>query len=237
MKHIPVIFSLLAYTPYIIPMTTMLHTASPHIITVFIKPYYVFNSPDAHKKLKKPGAITRTLLKHSLRGPQQGIYATYAGFVTHSDINGQISFPRKHEQEEITYVLTQKIKPVIIKGNTVNYFVATSADETAFFSLKRLSDAQKNLYYWRVKRIETPTNKRIPVFALQFFVKPHHLFIEEGDFVTENSPHLFLPPIYTTKALTAGANALLFLKVSKFFSPIKFAYNYTTERYATLIKQ
>ncbi|MFA6066108.1 MAG: hypothetical protein WC707_02915 [Candidatus Babeliaceae bacterium] len=240
MKHInalsPTIIFLIFF--YIHGSQDIQKTITPHIITIFIKPSDTMptNTP-VDKKLNKPGTINRTIIKHHLKTfHNKGVYATYAGFVTHSDNNGQIIFPRKHEKNEMIYVLTQKIKPVILQGNTVNYFIATPQADVAYFKAEQLFDEHKKIYYWHVAQQPVPDNRIIPPLSLHFFVKPEHMVIPEGDFVADNNPNLLLPTVYTTKDITIGTNSLLFLKISKFFSPIKFAYNYTTERYALRIR-
>ena len=229
---------ILGIISHYVSAATSQRAASPHVISIFLEPLY--NAPKRlhlHEKLKKPGIINRTIIKHYVTSTSsKGIFATYAGFVSYSDNNGQIFFPRKHEKDEITYVLTQKIKPIILQSNTVNFFVVAPNANVAYVKAERLFDQQRKIHYWHVANQSIPETRRIPIFSINIFVKPQHIVIPEGDFVADDSPHLILPPIFTTSDISREAHALLFLKVSKFFSPVKLSYKYTTERYAVLIK-
>ncbi len=208
----------------------------PSVITLFFQQYFAQELAEGLEKMKKPGRIHRMIFKEQLRSTlQQGIYAAYAGFCTRSDPNGQIVFPREHQGDEITYVVTQRIKPVLVNDATVRYFVLAESAAAEYYKLTRQFDPQKKVYYWRVKKIATPTNRRIPVMGITIFAKPQHLIIQEGDFITEGGANFILPDIWVTKYNTASVNALVFLKNSKYFAPVNKEYRYADERYATLI--
>lgn len=213
---------------------------SPHIITFFVEPYEEQPTKDQQKiqkVIETPGKLNHTILKKRLLNTRnQGLYATYFGFVTHSDANGQVTFPRKHLKDEITFVVTQRIKPVMLKGNTVHHFDLGATIDAAYYQLVRKQDSSKKFFYWDAKKIDIPTNRRIPISAIVLFAKPDNVIMYEGATVTDNNQNLVLPPIYVKPTITTGINALAFLKISKYFRPIKFVYNYTPERYATMIK-
>src|SRR5437879_3856986 len=84
-----------------------------HVINLFIKDF----PKRAHtaKKLKKAGKIA----KHTIEGildhqPLAGIIATYAGYIEVSDVDGEMTFPRKHESNIINLIITDDITPIIM---------------------------------------------------------------------------------------------------------------------------
>ena len=212
----------------------------PHIITFFVQPY---QEPVVrpHEKVQiiseTPGKLNRTILKRQLQSTRnQGLYATYFGLVTHSDANGQITFPRKHFKNEVTFVVTQRIKPVMLYGNTVHHFDMSTSMPADYYNLEIKQDAAKKYFYWDAKKIAAPTNKQVPVSAIILFAKPEHVIIYPGKTATDATENFVLPTVYIKPTITTGINALSFLKISKYFRLVKFVYNYTPERYATMIK-
>ena len=212
----------------------------PHIITFFVQPYQEQAIRPREKVqiiTETPGKLNRTILKKQLQSTRnQGLYATYFGLVTHSDANGQITFPRKHFKNEVTFVITQRIKPVMLYGNTVHHFDMSTSMPADFYRLELKEDVSKKIFYWDTKKIDAPTNRHVPVSAIILFAKPEHVIIYQGKTVTDASENFVLPTVYVKPTITTGINALSFLKISKYFRPVKFVYNYTPERYATMIK-
>ena len=60
--------------------------------------------------------------KHILPASISGIFATYGGFLTVSDLNGEITFPRKHRKPFIYLIITEKMSPIIRSGNTIDHW-------------------------------------------------------------------------------------------------------------------
>lgn len=216
-------------------------TVNPHRITVFVKPFQeVVADAGYHlkrfdKKTKTPGKINRTILKQQLERIRAiGLCVVYNGFCTVSDMNGEITFPRATQQDEVEYVIAQRIRPVILKGATVHHFVVPPSADVAYYQLKRNENEEENYFYWETTKKPVPDHRRVEANMMVFFAKPEQLVIQEELVVTTGEQNLFLPDIFVKN--TVASHALLFLKVSKYFSPVKFVYQYTDDRYATIIK-
>lgn len=212
---------------------------SPYQITVFLKPltHDVDEAAKVLGKVSMPGKLTRAMVKTQLRPIYHtGVFAAYGGFCTYSDYNGQISFPRQTTDEFVEYIITQKIKPVLLRGNTVHHFVIPESADAAYFKVERKKAEDQKYDYWHTEAQNLPANRRISPFALIFFAKPNQLMIQEQDIVALSGQNLLLPDIFVKDSITSGASALLFLKVCKYFSPVKFAYQHTKDRYVRLIK-
>ena len=69
------------------------------LITLFLKPYPVISDKEASEKLAPKfiswAKCSQRAQNISIPAPVSGIFATYGGFLTVSDLNGEISFPRK----------------------------------------------------------------------------------------------------------------------------------------------
>lgn len=193
-------------------------------------------APSAEKAamiLSTPGKLAHSLVKEELRRPVTGLWAAYGGMCAYSDYQGQITFPRRHIGEEITFVITQKIKPIILSGNTVTTFVVAESAPCAYFIVRRR--ATKDLFYWETERIDIPTSRAIPPFAIILFAKPQEIIMNNDLVITNGSPNLLLPPIEVSRATSLAVNTLLFFKVNQYFAPVVRAYRVTDNRFATLL--
>ncbi|HBL98952.1 TPA: hypothetical protein DDZ86_04915 [Candidatus Dependentiae bacterium] len=214
--------------------------ASP-VITFFVSSIIVAPTDDPSKKLKDFSdveTLSKTLMKSELEPDIHdrpvGLYVSYKGFLDFTDENGQIFLPRKHAEDKITLIVTKQLYPIILEGQTVEFFVRKKDAEAAYYKLKRSKDEKTGVFLWTVKKIPTPTSTKIPPEALVIYAKPHDLFIPEGTVTTTGGPNLVLPTIYPTKYLNKDLNALSFLKYNRqFFTPVsqETAYRYAADRY------
>jgi hypothetical protein len=120
------------------------------LITFFIKPYEEDLSSkqqlDFEDTMAQPARISRFMLKKSLKNTSyQGIYATYAGLVTYSDANGQITFPRRQTNDDVTLVITPRLQPRVIHGNTVQRLFLREGFPAVFYNLQRTVDPRQSL--------------------------------------------------------------------------------------------
>lgn len=216
---------------------------SPHVITAFMEPIPTFDEQHeaerAYKLIDQPGKITRTIFKEKLKGnnSNRGAYALYSGFVDTFNENGQIIFPRKQQKDEIKLIVTRKIRPVILRGNTVEHFVRIKDQPIEYYSMKRSFDKDNDLYYWTTKKQNTPESKIIPASALIIFVKPHQVKIYEGKTIAMGGQNLLLPKIYPTKNITTDLNGISFLKINKYFKPVTFKSRRAPDRIGQIIQQ
>ena len=223
---------------------TAIKTSQPAtLITFFIKPVaeQATQSTDSQETpwqnmLAKPAHFSRLMLQHSLRPlTYPGMYATYAGFVTHSDANGQITFPRKSLNDDLTLVVTARLQPSIVHGDTVQKLFLRQGFSAAYYHFQRMTDPDSKTSYWNITPIPTPADGTIPGLAVVLLADPEHIIVPQEQIVTISGPTLFLPTLYATKDMDAGLTALSFLKISKYFSLVNMAYQTGNDRYDSVI--
>lgn len=180
-----------------------------------------------------PGKLVHTLVKETLRRAVPGIWAVYGGMCTFSDYQGQIRFPRRNIDEEITLLITQKIKPIILSGSTVHRFVVAEGAPYALYTFSRKS--VRDTFFWEITEQELPPNKSFSPFALVLFAKPEEIRIPTDIIVTHGSPNLLLPTLRVARSANLTLNTLLFFKVNQFFAPVVRSYRFTDDRFATLL--
>ena len=208
---------------------------SPHVITLFMKPYEELealpqfqNSDAASKELKEnlfqdPFYIARTYLKggFTYETDPRGVYTLYAGYVDRVDLNRQATFPRLTEKDEIDVIVTRKIRPIIMEGNTVNFFLREEKAPIAYYRMKRHVNPNDKLNYWETTKLEKPTDKQISPSALIIFAEPDAIYIPTDLVIATPGANLVLPPIYATDKLEKDYSALSFVKVNHYFAPIE----------------
>ena len=202
---------------------TTLQLHADHVITFFIRPYpYVQPVNEAQKlikKLRKPGKLAKYHLnKFSHEAPTAGIFCTYAGFMDVSNRIGQVTFPRKQEDPELSFVITNRIFPMLMAGNTIHHWEIMPESKAAQYSVKRQQDEQTGLWYWNIQKMEVPENRIVPVTSILIFAKPKNVFIPEGITPTTDSPNLVLPTVYSRKNINIMHNALFVLSNRQFFA-------------------
>jgi len=218
---------------------------APHIIEFFFKPKIqdsALTTP-AHTQeslnqfLSTPGKMNRALLRKQLESSHiiQGIYVLYSGLVTHSDANGQVTFPRRQVEETVTLVVTNGIVPVFLFGNTIHHLEVRENAPADFYTLTRTHDEKSKQSTWNVTKIQPPAKNKIPDQAIIIIAKPKQIDMMEGISITGSSANFILPDVYVKGEITLPTNVLSLLKYNKFFSPVLKSFVYTPDRYASQI--
>jgi hypothetical protein len=213
---------------------------TPHIITFFIRPLpATYKAPDrakAEKTLSSPGNVVKTLIKKELNTLYlySGIYASYAGHFSVSDMNGQITFPRKTTGNTLHFIVTEDIKAVPVNplnDKTILGFVANPKAALQHYVYERRKDPETELYSWIVTEEPLDTKKRIPADAIVLFANPKHVIAPVGSSHTLDTEHLVLPDIFITPNLNSALNALRFFKIRHYFAPVKVEYKFIPDGY------
>ncbi len=207
----------------------------PHVVTFFIErcdqravcmPEKVLHS------VNKAAALDRTLIEQAIRRRSvQGIFATYMGSVDTSDASGQISFLRRQLGDEVIFVVTRSLQPILSGPTTVHHFIVSKDAPVAYYRMVRDTALSK----WAVRKIKTPEDRVVPLTAIVLIAEPDQVVLPDESFITTKSPNLLLPTVYALKTLTPGINALHFLAVNRFFAPNIYARRYAQTRYGTII--
>lgn len=223
-------------------VSSICNTSTPpvrHTITTFVRQIEPITKASQHEELlsalEKPGRVNRLLIKDKLYNAAYlpGLLATYGGFVTQSDHNGEIIFPRLSEQNEIRCVFTQKVRPVIFRGSTIKHFVVDPETPISLYKFKRIHDTEHNVYVWEIIPEELGPSHQLQPLDMVFFVKPKHVILEPHQLiVTHNDVNMVLPDILVKKKIRPAYSALNFVKASKYFAPVQYAYRTAPDRYA-----
>lgn len=234
------IIGTLAYAPEKKVLQEVSRAPSPHVITFFIErcdkrpicmPEKVLHSMNKAKELD------RTLIEQAvLRRAVDGIYAIYMGSVATSDGNGQISFLRRHLSDQVTFIVTRSLQPILSGATTVHHFIVSPNEPVAYYLMERRSEHdQKNTSKWVVRKMETPQNRSVPLDAIVLIANPEHIVVPEESFTSTQSANLLLPTVYALPTLTRGINALYFLQFNRYFAPTMYDRRYAQTRYGTMI--
>jgi|GEM_PF-2505489 len=243
MKSSPFIVACFIAALYTKPLVAQQTPATPHLVSFFFKPYLGEDTETSpaltlQDVLNTPGSLSRALLYSPIRySTVQGIYVTYQGIVTQSDFNGQVTFPLQTTVDtlHLFVIPAEQLKPILIFGNTVDHLEVLEPQAAKFYRYTRTKDDKKKKYTWHTQAIRVPKNHRIPDNALIIMASPSQIVIEEGTHTTDITENFILPAIYVKNAITIDENALQFLRTTKFFKPVRQAFGFARERYASKI--
>lgn len=208
-----------------------------HLISFFLRPYPVIDQKAASKKiankLHRPGKIISNHTKRIIPPKLSGIFATYGGFLTTSNLDGEISFPLKHENPGVYVLVTEKITPIVMSANTLHHWELIEDTPSKFYLFERRYDPTTQVYYWDVSAQPLPKNNIIPLETMVLFANPKYVFIPLGITPVAPDPNLLLPDIYIKNGLNIALDSLYVLNLSHYFGPIFFLYQKDTKRYSS----
>lgn len=195
-----------------------------HIISFFVQtaPFSSEEEDVAQKFNKTITTLGKAACKIAcsvIASPHHGIFATYGGYMTISNINGQITFPLMQQSKKFLLIITEKIGPVFMIGNTIHHWKLLNIPHITY-SVERKQDQQTKLYYWDVEATPNPENNIIPLNSIVIFAKPKNIIVPTGISLTNDDPQLLLPTIYVTKNNNNIVPALSTLTVRQFFGPL-----------------
>ncbi len=217
---------------YSFVLLALLHVCSMNtepIITFFMYRYPVEqNAKDVKKmgnKLKKLGKIAKYTHEGLVHGTIiAGIFSTYAGYITTSDINGQTAFPRKQEQKTINILVTNQITPIVMVGNTLAHWQLEEGTPADMYSLALKQDEKTKLYFWQTQKVDLPKKNIIPLDTIIILAKPKNIYLPEGVTLSAESPNLVLPNVYVKKGIKIAKNALYMMNIMRYFGPVNYLY-------------
>jgi len=160
-------------------MLTLTHSKlfCDQIITFFFKPYPSILDKD--KMIKKANRFARPekLAQYALEGKLNqymisGIFCAYNGYLSISDLNGQVIFPRRHRDNEVFILITDIIVPIFMTGNTIHHWEIEKENPAKMYHIKRMQDRAIGLHFWEVKEVEVPADRRIDKETIVVMAKP-----------------------------------------------------------------
>lgn len=207
------------------------------LITFFLRPYPTADAEVASKKLGqklgRPGKLAGHQAKQIVPAKVSGIFATYGGFLTTSDLNGQISFPRKHEAPAVNILITEKISPMIMSGNTIHHWELVEGSTPEYYRIEQKTDPETQATFWDTYPLALPSDNIIPLETIIIFANPKYTETPIGISPVTKSPNLILPDLYIKNGLNIALNSLYVVNLSHYFGPIFFMYQKEPHRYSS----
>jgi hypothetical protein len=188
-------------------------------ITFFFRP-----SSDIEKMMhifKKPGNLAKSMVNGMVNHSSiAGISVLYFGYITASDYNGEVIFPRKHQKSAVTIVVTPELFPVALFENTVHHWELIPGVPVAMYVCEQKYNDKTEEYYWDSKEISVPMDRKIPLEAIIIVAKPKNIIIPSGITPTRETANLVLPPLYITKGINIVDNSTYMLTLRHLFRPV-----------------
>ncbi|MBT4856488.1 hypothetical protein HOM50_00375 [bacterium] len=196
---------------------------SDHVVTFFVENYPEVHPTQAiQPSMFAPGKIYKNMAQSMIKDLGTiGVFATYGGFLAHTNQNGQIIFPRKTQKPNFDLFITNEIQPYLMAGTTnVRYWTIDNDAQAARFKVQRQEDPKTGLYYWQVTKGVVPKTKIIPLHSIVVFAKPKNIYIPQGITLTNDNSQFILPTIYAKPQLDDVKNALFVMNLKIFFQPL-----------------
>jgi len=188
-----------------------LQAAPSHVITFFFQQY---------PSLKEATITNKDNFDVFKNDFNTGIFVTYFGYKAASDYNGQITFPRKHQEPNFSLLVCQSPTPIFMLQNTISHWEVEKDAEATFYSVERKQDEKTKFYFWSMEKKDLPKDNKIPLDTIIIHANPDGIEVPTGVTITSKSDQLVLPLLYVKPTIKISENALAFLQTSDFFGPI-----------------
>jgi hypothetical protein len=195
--------------------------AEPRIV-LFFKQEPLTDAEKIHEKLKKPGKIAKYTVKGMMQtSPIEGFIGIYGGYVSASDYNGELSFPRKHQKNIVDIIITPEVMPVPLFESTIHHLNRIAGLPATMYRCEFIHNDQKNEDYWQTSEIPLPEDLAIPLSAIVIIAKPKNIRMEIGKTSAHESGNFVLPNIFVKKGITTIDNSLYMLTIRHLFKPVE----------------
>jgi len=195
------------------------------------------------ENLSKLGQLGKNGLQNIIEqengGVVSGIFCSYAGFLTTSDINGRVTFPLLQTKPLFYLLITTRVTPVSYKGNTIHHWKIEEGTPTSIFTISKEQDEATELYYWNIQETDLasvlPNKREIPAETITIYARPKDIFVPTGITPTTDSPNAILPDIYVRKNGNLLENALYIMNLNYLFRNVNFKHQERTKGYSSLV--
>ena len=213
------------------------HTHADQLIMQYLVPYptadiIAQSSTKLAKKIHRPGKLASTTAKHIIPASVAGIFATYGGYLTISDLNGEIAFGRRHTKPFIYYIVTELFTPILIGGNTIHHWELVEGSPAKMYKMAFITNEQTGVTFWEITAEPLPTDKFIPLESLVIIANPKYVYVPLGIIPANASPHLIFPDVYIKPGMNLTEHALYMLNLSQYFGAIIPIYKKEPLRYS-----
>ncbi|MCX5922505.1 MAG: hypothetical protein NTX86_04215 [Candidatus Dependentiae bacterium] len=203
-------------------------------IVFYLRPYPTMLDDTYCQEIKRPGVLAEQCLNGIIdKKLVVGVFATYGGYLNVSDQYGQLSFPYKHSQKSVDILITPKITPIMMAGNTVHHWELEDNVPATMYHLEQQLDDQTKVTVWETKPAELPKNKKIPVQTIIIIAKPVHMYVPVGTTIAQEGANILLPDIFVKKGINHTAQSLYLLNLKHLFEPIRYIYKQNPTNYIT----
>lgn len=172
-----------------------------------------------------------------------GIFATYAGQLDSSNLNGQIEFNLKQVKPAFDLLITNKATPILTAHNTVHHWEIEQGTPAALYHIERKHDPDSKTHFWHITQKKLPETNIIPLETILIFAEPKDIFIplatnqKESIIIADENINLTLPDIYVKQGIDKTGNALYVLNIKNFLAPVDLEYKKNGTHYATYIEE
>lgn len=194
-------------------------------INFFFKPYppdiQSLSQEKIESLVRTPGKLSRYLFKQYLNDTSiTGICCSYMGYFSVSSYNGQVQFPRKQTHSRFTLIITPIVQPIIMLSNTVHHLELVPNKPTHLYAVSYQEDAQTQIRYWKVEKMESVDKNIVPLHAIIIFADPQSIYVPEGVTPVAKQLQIVLPDMYVKKPSHRIRILSLLLNIKQFFKNV-----------------
>lgn len=225
---------------------TKLH-ATENMITMFIRQFPMLTQEDVTNKpnqatysapLQQPDFTqpTGTTKPHKAAGSgYEGVTASYLGYISVTNHNGQISFPRKQQSSSVYILVTPRILPIfMIAPTTIHHWQLHPSMPAELYKVEQKADEITGLYYFTTIKQTLPKDHKIDMNTIIIYADPNEVVVPEGATITKYTTNLTLPNIYV-KNINITKASLYALSIKEYFEQINEMYKNSSLDVATMI--
>ena len=218
---------------FLLSFTTLsIESKVPHSIILTFNEYPVLedtqelkashNNPMVINSDRKGLQNIHTRHKKNIRKPLNlsGIPVIYYGYITYTQKDGIVMFPRMHENSYFYVLLSTKINPVFMLRNTIHHLEIAKNSSHSFYKISKQYDDQTKTHFWNVEKQTFPADGHIPLETITIFMEPENFYLPEGISITNDNAQAILPVMYIKNDKNFVNNSLASLEINYLFKTI-----------------
>jgi len=186
-------------------------------------------------------ALPKQAILLSLRDQQTGnvvydtpLQATYGGFFTSSNHNGQIILPRKTQDLDFYILITNQIIPVFNILNNISHLQIMFDTPAVMYHITSNIDPVSNQPEWLTSIVDIPQDRHIPLHTIILFADPENVTMQTETSNRQLDNHLILPNLYLNQPIINHNSSLFLPNIRPFLGKLETAYALTPYGYATI---
>jgi hypothetical protein len=217
------------------------------LIVVTFRPYPILYDTPAAKtfahNLQKAGKIGYNRLRSFFEQNDviSGIFCTYGGFIVVSDWFGQAVFPKLQTTAHLHLLITSKLIPIPLVGNTINHWELAQDTPADLFVIERTQDPITQELRWNIEPADIATTftngNHVSIDTIIVFGEPKYFFVPTGSTIEHGDeiPHFLIPPVYVKKGIAHIENVLYVLNLKHLFRKPLILSQQAPHGYSTLL--